>query len=103
MFDGPVSCAPEALQKARFAKGAGSGLLYYATGGNRRRRIGRRSFRKALKKTTRIMLDAPLPIIGVRGIRRLANTVGGPATKDPARGQRCSARPGRPHPGRNRH
>ena len=76
VFETPVTCPSDALQRARFAKGmlAPKGLLYYAT--------GKPStpdwavvIPKALKKTTRIMLDTPLPIIGVRGIRRLANAI----------------------------
>ena len=76
VFETPVTCPADALQRARFAKGmlAPKGLLYYAT--------AKPStpdwavvIPKALKKTTRIMLDTPLPIIGVRGIRRLANAI----------------------------
>ena len=78
VFETPVTCPADALQRARFAKGmlAPKGLLYYAT--------GKPStpdwavvIPKALKKTTRIMLDTPLPIIGVRGIRRLASAIEG--------------------------
>lgn len=86
VFDSPVSCAASALQKARFARGvlAPKGLLYYATG-TPSAPDWSKEIPKALKKTTRIMLDAPLPIIGVRGIRRLANAIEGMAAKgDPA-------------------
>jgi len=85
VFEAPVTCPADALQKARFARGAlaPKGLLYYAT--------GKPStpdwsvvIPKAMKKTTRIMLDAPLPIIGVRGIRRLANAIEGLAAKNDA-------------------
>jgi hypothetical protein len=78
VFETTVTCPADALQRARFAKGmlAPKGLLYYAT--------GKPStpdwavvIPKALKKTTRIMLDTPLPIIGVRGIRRLASAIEG--------------------------
>jgi hypothetical protein len=78
VFETPVTCPADALQRARFAKGmlAPKGLLYYAT--------GKPStpdwavvIPKALKKSTRIMLDTPLPIIGVRGIRRLASAIEG--------------------------
>ena len=78
VFETTVTCPADALQRARFAKGmlAPNGLLYYAT--------GKPStpdwavvIPKALKKTTRIMLDTPLPIIGVRGIRRLASAIEG--------------------------
>jgi len=71
-----VTCAADALQRARFAKGtlAPKGLLYYPIG-----KPAEPDWAKvipaAIRKTTRIMLDTPLPIIGVRGIRRLANAI----------------------------
>nr|MBL8410652.1 BtrH N-terminal domain-containing protein [Dechloromonas sp.] len=73
VFDAPVTCPPEALQKARFAKGAlaPKGLLYYTTG-KPSEPDWDKVIPQAIKKTTRIMLNAPLPIIGTRGIRRLA-------------------------------
>lgn len=86
VFENPVSCTGEALQKARFAKGAlaPKGLLYYTTG-KPAVPDWSKVIPKALKKTTRIMLDTPVPIIGVRGIRRLANAIEGLAAKnDPA-------------------
>jgi hypothetical protein len=76
VFETPVTCPADALQRARFAKGmlAPKGLLYYATG-KPTTPDWATVIPKALKKTTRIMLDTPLPIIGVRGIRRLANAI----------------------------
>lgn len=75
VFDTPMRCAPEALQKARFAKGAlaPKGLLYYATG-KPQTPDWSVVIPKALKKTVRIM-ETPLPIIGVRGIRSLAKAI----------------------------
>jgi Domain of unknown function (DUF4872)/Butirosin biosynthesis protein H, N-terminal len=77
----PQRCASDALQRARFAKGlmAPKGLLYYpesigCTG------VSAEAVRRAIKKTVRTMLG-PVPIIGVRGIRMLANKV---ARLDPA-------------------
>jgi hypothetical protein len=72
----PVRCARKDLEKARFAKGvlAPKGLLYYATRTPQApdwARLGKR----ALKRTARIMLYTPLPIIGVRGIQTLASRV----------------------------
>jgi hypothetical protein len=72
----PVRCARKDLEKARFAKGvlAPKGLLYYATRTPAEpdwARLGKR----ALKRTARIMLYTPLPIIGVRGIEMLARRV----------------------------
>ena len=71
-----VSCAPADLQRARFAKGAlaPKGLLYYPVGAPQTP-DWQKVLPAALKKTTRIMLDAPLPIIGVRGIRWLAKAI----------------------------
>jgi len=76
VFEEPVRCARADLQKARFAKGvlAPKGLLYYPKNDPQEpdwsKVIG-----AAVKKTTRIMLWTPLPLIGVRGIRRLAAKV----------------------------
>ncbi len=74
--EAPVRCARADLQRARFAKGvlAPKGLLYYATRAPAEpdwARLGRSS----LARTARIMLHAPLPMIGVRGIRLLARSV----------------------------
>lgn len=76
-----VRCSTEALSRARFAKGllAPRGLLYTVA------KLGQstvtpQAVRKAILKTCRTM-QAPLPIIGVRGIRMLANRV---ARLDPA-------------------
>jgi len=73
----PQRCAAIDLQRARFAKGmlAPKGLLYYpeVIGCNR---VSAEAVRKAIKKTVRIMLG-PIPLVGVRGIRMLANKVKG--------------------------
>jgi hypothetical protein len=71
-----VRCPRQDLEKARFAKGvlAPKGLLYYTTRSPSEpdwARLGKR----ALKRTARIMLYTPLPIIGVRGIEMLARRV----------------------------
>jgi hypothetical protein len=71
-----VRCPRRDLEKARFAKGvlAPKGLLYYATRAPVApdwARLGKR----ALKRTARIMLYTPLPLIGVKGIDTLANRV----------------------------
>jgi len=73
--DLPQRCASADLQRARFAKGAlaPKGMLYCLE------RIGRtevsaQAVKGAIKKTVRIMLG-PIPIIGVRGMRMLANKV----------------------------
>lgn len=71
-----VSCPAADLQRARFAKGAlaPKGLLYYPVG-TPQMPDWHKVLPAAIKKTTRIMLDAPLPIIGVRGIRWLAKAI----------------------------
>jgi hypothetical protein len=81
----PVRCPRKDLEKARFAKGvlAPKGLLYYATrepAAPDWARIGKR----ALKRTARIMLYTPLPIIGVKGIGMLARRVARLSAEDPA-------------------
>ena len=72
----PGSCAPADLSRARFAKGvlAPKGLLYHPEG-KPSEPDWAKVLPKAIKKTTRILLDSPIPIIGVRGIRRLANAI----------------------------
>jgi hypothetical protein len=79
----PQRCASADLQRARFAKGAlaPKGLLYYPDAGGGRE-VSPEMVRKAILKTTRVML-APLPMIGVRGIRMLARKVDRLAPQDP--------------------
>jgi hypothetical protein len=75
VFEEPVRCSKDDLARARFAKGmlAPKGLLYFP------RDIGQKSVtpdavRKAIRKNARRML-APVPIVGVRGIRTLAKAI----------------------------
>ncbi len=70
-----VRCDAAALSRARFAKGvlAPKGLLYTLVK-LEQPVISTVGARKAILKTCRIM-QAPIPIIGVRGIRMLANKV----------------------------
>jgi hypothetical protein len=76
VFEAPVRCARADLQRARFAKGilAPKGLLYYPKN-EPKEPDWAKAIAAAVKKTTRIMLWTPLPLIGVRGIRRLASRV----------------------------
>lgn len=71
----PQRCATGDLQRARFAKGAlaPKGLLYYPESIGRSE-VTADAIKKAIRKTVRIMLG-PVPIVGVRGIRMLANKV----------------------------
>jgi hypothetical protein len=71
-----VSCPAPDLLRARFARGvlAPKGLLYYPLSAPQEP-AWERVLPQAMRKTTRIMLDTPLPIIGVRGMRWLAGAV----------------------------
>jgi hypothetical protein len=71
----PQRCAADALQRARFATGlmAPKGLLYYPESIGQTT-VTAEEVRRAIRKTVRTMLG-PVPIIGVRGIRMLANRV----------------------------
>ena len=71
----PQRCASADLQRARFARGAlaPKGLLYYPQGMGQGE-VTPAMVRRAIRKTTRIMLG-PIPIVGVRGMRMLARKV----------------------------
>jgi hypothetical protein len=76
VFEVGTRCPAEALKKARFAKGAmaAKGLMYYPT-----RMPESIDYAKALpaaiRRNFRTMTTAPLPIVGIRGIRYLAKNV----------------------------
>lgn len=76
VFDHAVRIRAEDLQNARFAKGtlAPKGFLYYPVqtdpGVDLAQAIG-----KSINRTVRMMLHAPLPFIGVKGIRCLARRI----------------------------
>jgi hypothetical protein len=72
VFETPMRCASADMARARFAKGvlAPKGLLYYPESIDRKT-IEPQAIRKAIRKTVRTM-QAPVPIIGVRGMRTLA-------------------------------
>lgn len=72
VFEAPVRCDRAALMKARFAKGAlaARGFLYYP------QQVPsavewEKQIPAAIRRNRHIMLNTPLPFIGVRGIRRL--------------------------------
>lgn len=76
VFEHPVTCSYDDLQRARFAKGifAPKGLLYYP------KNIPvlpdlKKVIRKAIRQTCNRMLNIPLPFVGVRGIRCMANAI----------------------------
>ncbi len=72
-FENPVRCDYSSLQKARFVKGvlAPKGLIYYPSDIPPNPDLPK-AIRKAIKGSVNMMLRTPLPIIGVRGIRRVA-------------------------------
>ncbi|MDR3087057.1 MAG: BtrH N-terminal domain-containing protein, partial [Azoarcus sp.] len=69
VMEEPVRCAPADLAKARFARGllAPKGLLYYPETAPREP-DWEKVIPAAIKKTARVMLHTPLPLIGVKGI-----------------------------------
>ncbi len=83
VFDHPVRIKAEDLQNARFAKGAlaPKGFIYYPIRVNRDIDLAK-AIKKALKRTVHMMLYAPVPFIGVKGIHYMARKI----ERLPARG-----------------
>lgn len=75
-FEQPVEAAADDLRKARFVKGvlAPKGLMYYPTQLPKELDF-RQPANKALKRSAKMMLKTPLPIIGVRGIRFVSKKI----------------------------
>ncbi len=75
-LEAPVRIDFASLRKARFVKGvlAPKGLLYFPTKVPDRLEA-RDAIRKAIKKTTSMMLYSPFPVIGVRGIRFVSRKI----------------------------
>ncbi len=76
VFEEPVICHRKDLVKARFAKGAlaPKGTMYYLTRVPEKIDFGP-AIIKGIKEACRRMLKTPGPIIGVKGIRFLANRI----------------------------
>ena len=85
IFEGVVRCDSASLQKARFAKGAmaAKGMMYYPEGTPSEVDYAR-AVPKAVRMNRRIMVGAPLPIIGVKGIRYLGKNIGKVAARPDA-------------------
>jgi hypothetical protein len=84
VFEQPVRVGSEELQNARFARGAlaPKGFLYYPARVNPA--VDRaEAIRKAIRRTVRMMLYAPLPFIGIKGIHYLARRIEGLKGGDP--------------------
>ena len=73
VFPDPVKCSESSLRKARFAKGAmpPKGKMYYIEGIPERIDLPK-AISCSIKEVSRNMLKAPIPFIGVKGIRYLA-------------------------------
>ncbi|MDR3159487.1 MAG: BtrH N-terminal domain-containing protein [Zoogloeaceae bacterium] len=85
VLEDPVRCAAADLAKARFARGAlaPKGLIYYPATPPCEP-DWKQAVPAAIKKTVRMMLHTPLPIIGVSGIERVARAFERqPAAADP--------------------
>ncbi|MDR3213589.1 MAG: BtrH N-terminal domain-containing protein [Azoarcus sp.] len=89
VLEAPVRCASADLAKARFARGvlAPKGLIYYPASPPREP-DWKKALPAAIKKTVRIMIHTPLPIIGVRGIERVARAFERLPVADPAAAKR---------------
>jgi hypothetical protein len=76
VFEHAVRIKAEDLQNARFAKGtlAPKGFMYYPVQVNPAVDL-REAIRKAIKRTVHMMLHAPVPFIGVKGIHYLAKKI----------------------------
>ncbi|CAN7337751.1 BtrH N-terminal domain-containing protein [Pseudomonas sp. LjRoot71] len=76
VFEEPVRCAAEDLQKARFAKGAlaAKGLMYWLDDVPLEQDWNT-LIRQSVLSTTRILDGMPLPWIGIRGIQHLAGQI----------------------------
>jgi len=77
VFEDVVCCPPEALQRARFARGAFAprGLLYYPEKIPAALDVAS-AIRAGIRSTCRHMLAIPVLPVGVRGIRVLARGIG---------------------------
>ncbi|MCG8382149.1 MAG: BtrH N-terminal domain-containing protein [Gammaproteobacteria bacterium] len=73
VFENPVTAAPHALLKARFAKGpfAPKGFCYYIDAIPKNLNLPE-AIQKSIKKTAHMMLKTPVPIAGIRSMGLLA-------------------------------
>lgn len=76
VFDQPQRCAAADLRKARFAKGvfAPKGLMYYPEHFERAFDL-RKAVLAGVRKTWKMMLHTPVPLVGVRAIEGLARRI----------------------------
>jgi len=83
VFEHPVESDVKGLEKARFAKGimAPKGLLYYPTFVPKQVDF-ETVIPKSIRKTAKMMLKTPVPIVGIKGIRYLAKHIRKLGNKD---------------------
>ena len=83
VFEHPVRIKAEDLQNARFARGtfAPKGFMYYPARVNPSIDLNE-AIRKAIKRTVHMMLYAPVPFIGVKGIHYLGRRIEGLNTRE---------------------
>lgn len=76
VFEKSVKCDKASLSKARFIKGlmAPKGLLYYPISIPEKMDLDQ-SIRKNIKKTAKTMLNTPVPIAGLNGMRALSRSI----------------------------
>src|SRR3989339_608687 len=76
VFEHPVRIKEDDLQNARFAKGtlAPKGFIYYPVRVNPSIDL-REAIKKSIKRTVRMMLYAPIPFIGVKGIHYMGRQI----------------------------
>lgn len=76
VFETPVRCDPATLAKARFAKGAlaAKGLMYHLESVPSAVDFDA-AVRSSIKRNLAIMTKAPVPVIGIRGIRYLGRCI----------------------------
>lgn len=76
VFEKAVTCDREGLRRARFARGAlaARGLMYYPRFVPERIDL-HKALRSALRANLRTMTGAPVPLIGIRGIRYLGRRI----------------------------
>jgi len=78
VFDEPVTCPYEDLMKARFSKGplAPKGHLYYLLNKPDMAFL-KEAIAKGIKEVCHKMLNIPIPLLGVKGMRYLAKRLSG--------------------------
>ena len=76
VFEHPVRVKADDLQNARFARGtlAPKGFIYYPVRVNPSIDL-REAIKKSIKRTVRMMLYAPVPFIGVKGIHYMGRQI----------------------------